>query len=167
MKDNCETIFRYIHNVIQKEDYIVADRDELLRQLREIPAERTKLYLYSRLNPDLSVHPLYQVTDSPCVEDNLRITFTRIRLCSHSLRSETGRWNRVPSDQRFCPHCNEQAIQNEEHLLHCPATLAIRTKYAVGTDILPLLAEPSKTDLICIKQCLKLLESSYEPALNE
>ena len=168
MKNNCESISRYIHDVMQKEDYIVADRDELCRQLREIPPERTKLHLYSRLNPDLSVHPLYQVTDSQsCVEDNLRITFTRIRLCSHSLRSETGRWNRVPPDQRFCPHCNEQSIQDEEHLLQGPATLPLRTKYAVETDIQSLLAEPSKTDLICMKQCLKLLESTYESTLND
>ena len=112
------------------------------------------------------LHPLYQVTDSQsCVEDNLRITFTRIRLCSHKLRSETGRWNRVPSEQRFCPHCEEQSIQDEEHLLQCPATLSIRTEYAVGADIQSLLVEPSKTDLICLKKCLKLLESTYEPTL--
>lgn len=166
MKDNCESIDRYIQDVIQKEDYIADDRDDLCRQLRDIPPERTKLHLYSRLNPDLSVHPLYQVTDSQsCVEDNLRITFSRIRLCSHRLRSETGRWNRVPSEQRFCPHCEDQSIQDEEHLLQCPATLPLRTEYTVGTDLQSLLAEPSKTDLICLKKCLKLLESTYEPNL--
>ena len=140
-------------------------RGTTIRHGRVTP-ERTKLHLYSRLNPDLSVHPLYQVTDSQsCVEDNLRITFSRIRLCSHRLRSETGRWNRVPSGQRFCPHCEDQSIQDEEHLLQCPATLPLRTEYTVGTDLQSLLAEPSKTDLICLKKCLKLLESTYEPNL--
>ena len=124
--------------------------------------------LYSKFNPDFEVHPLYKVTDSKsCVKDNLRITFTRIRLCSHSLRSETGRWNRVPADQRFCPHCHDQSIQNEEHLLQCRATLPIRSMYDVGTDIQSVLTEPSKTDLICMKQCLKLLETINEPILND
>ena len=168
IKDNCETTYSYIHDVMQRDDYIEADRVELCRQLRETPPEKTKLRLYSKFNPDLEVHPLYKVTDSrSCVEDNLRIAFTRIRLCSHSLRSETGRWNRVPADQRFCPHCQDQSIQNEEHLLECPATLRIRTLYNVGTDIQSTLTEPSKTDLICMKQCLKLLESINEPILNE
>ena len=168
IKDNCETTYQYIHDVMQRDDYIDADRVELCRQLRETPPEKTKLRLYSKFNPDLEVHPLYKGTDSKsCVEDNLRITFTRIRLCSHSLRSETGRWNRVPADQRFCPHCHDQSIQNEEHLLECPATLPIRTMYNVGSDIQSTLTEPSKTDLICMKQCLKLLESINEPVLND
>ena len=168
MKENCETTFQHIQDVMQRDDYIIADRNELCRQLRETPPDKTKLRLYSRFNPDLTVHPLYKVTDSKsCVEDNLRVTFTRIRLCSHSLRSETGRWYRVPADQRLCPHCHNQSIQNEEHLLQCPATLRIRSAYGVETDIHSLLKEPSKSDLICMKKCLKLLESINEPILND
>ena len=91
------------------------------------------------------------------------MTFTRVRLCSHRLRSETGRWNRVPADQRFCPHCNSASIQNEEHLFQCPATLPIREKYGVNSDLQSMMTEPSKTDLVCLKQCLKLLESTNEP----
>ena len=112
------------------------------------------------MNPEISVHPLYKFTaGKPVIEDNLRITFTRIRLCSHRLRSETGRWNRVPSDQRFCPHCDGSVIQNEEHILLCPATQHTRTKYGVVSEDLSVLTDPSKTELICLKQCLKILES--------
>ena len=120
------------------------------------------------MNPDLTVHPLYTSTSSDSViEDNLRMNFTRVRLCSHRLRSETGRWNRVPADQRFCPHCNGTSIQNEERLFQCPATLPIRERFGVNTDLPSLMNNPSKTDLICPKQCRKLLESINGPESDE
>ena len=168
MKNNCAAISNSIQDVIREDSYIAADRDDLCQQLRGMPPEKTKLRLYLTMNSDLSVHPLYMVTESESVvEDNLRMAFTRTRLCSHRLRSETGRWNRVPKDQRFCPHCDGETIQNEEHLLQCPATLPIREKYGVETDLLSILTDPSKTDLICLKQCLKLLESINDPDSDE
>ena len=134
-----------------------------------MPPEKTKLRLYLTMNPELDVHPLYKTTsdNDSIIEDNLRMAFTRVRLCSHRLRSETGRWNRVPSDQRFCPHCGGTSIQNEEHLFQCPATLSIHEKYGVQSDLLSAMTDPSKTDLICLKQCLKLLESINEPESDQ
>lgn len=45
--------------------------------------------------------------------------FTRLRLMSHSLRIEVGRWSRTQCDQRVCP-CDGIHMQTEEHaLLHC------------------------------------------------
>ena len=166
MKNNCASISDSIQDVIREDSYITADRDDLCEQLRRMPPEKTKLRLYLTMNSDLLVHPLYKITES-IVEDNLRMAFTRVRLCSHRLRSETGRWNRVPADQRFCPHCDNASIQNEEHLLLCPATLPIREKYGVERDLLSILTDPSKMDLICLKQCLKLLESTNDPNPDE
>ena len=118
-----------------------------------------------QMNPDLSVHNLYQKTDH--IEDNLRIAFTRVRLSSHRLRSETGRWSHVPSNQRVCPHCDGEAVQDEEHLFLCPATLPIREKYDVTLDLQSIMLEPSKNELVCLKQCLKLLESVKESQPDE
>ena len=163
MKDNNPALYAHVDELMQLDlkTYLKTEHDELCRNLSESPLERTKLRLYISMNPELSVHPLYQVNDSEhALEDNLRITFTKIRLCSHKLRSETGRWNGTPSDQRFCPHCSD-AIQNEEHILQCPSTLNIRNSFNVSTtDIHAILQNPSKTDLICIKQCLKLPQSN-------
>ena len=163
MKDNNPALYAHVDELmlLDLKTYLKTEHDKLCRNLSESPLERTKLRLYMSMNPELSVHPLYQVCDSEhALEDNLRITFTKIRLCSHKLRSETGRWNGTPSDQRFCPHCSD-AIQNEEHILQCPSTLNIRNSFNVSTtDIHAILQNPSKTDLICIKQCLKLLQSN-------
>ena len=168
MNNNCPEIYQPIEDVMQRVDYLEKDRDNLCQRLRDMPPEKTKLRLYLTMNPDLNVHPLYETTDSnSIIEDNLRMTFTRVRLCSHRLRSETGRWNRVPADQRFCPHCDSNSIQNEEHLFQCPATLPIREMYGVDSDLLSMMTDPSKADLICLKQCLKLLESINEPESDE
>ena len=169
MKNNCPEIYQPIDDTMQRDDYLKTDRDILCEQLQGMPPEKTKLRLYLTMNPELDVHPLYKTTNDTdsIVEDNLRMAFTRVRLCSHRLRSETGRWNRVPSDQRFCPHCDGTSIQNEEHLFQCPATLSIREKYGVQSDLLSAMTDPSKTDLICLKQCLKLLESIHEPESDQ
>ena len=163
MKHNNPVLYSHIDELMQLDlkTFLDTDHDEQCRKLSESPLDKTKLRLYLSMNPQLSVHPLYKVNDSEhAFEDNLRIAFTRTRLCSHKLRSETGRWNGTPSDQRFCPHCSD-TIQNEEHILQCPATLDIRNSFNVTTtDIHAILENPSKTDLLCLKQCLKLLQSN-------
>ena len=161
MSNNNRAIYTHIDNLLQPTNFLARDREELGTQLREVPLERTKLRLYLSMNPQLVVHPLYQTKDSnDVIEDNLRITFTRVRLCSHRLRSETGRWFGTPAEQRLCHHCTT-TVQDEKHILQCPSTQNILTKYGVSTtDLDVLLTNPSKTDLICLKQCLKLLQSS-------
>ena len=168
MKNYCPEIYSSIEDVMQQVEYVKSDRELLCQQILRTPPENTKLRLYLTMNPDLSVHPLYKATNPDrVIEDNLRMAFTRVRLCSHRLRSETGRWARVPADQRFCPHCDGTTIQNEKHLFQCPATLHIREMYGVQSDLQSVMADPSKTDLICLKQTLKLLESVNEPESNE
>ena len=161
MSTNNRAIYSHIDNLLETTDYLTRDRDELCRQLREVPPERTKLQLYMSMNPQLEVHPLYQTKKTDDImEDNLRITFTRVRLCSHRLRSETGRWFCIPADQRLCQHCTS-TIQDEQHILQCPSVQNIITDYNVNTTALDvLLADPSRTDLICLKKCVKFLQSN-------
>ena len=165
MKENNPAIYAEVDDRMVNCDFTKKDHENLTRTLREMPAERTKFHLYMQMNPDLSVHNLYRKKDH--IEDNLRMAFTRVRLSSHRLRCETGRWSRVPSDQRVCPHCDGEAVQDEEHLFLCPATLPIREKYDVTLDLQSFMLEPSKNDLICLKQCLKLLESVKESQPDE
>ena len=47
----------------------------------------TKFTAYCKINPDLATHPLY-TSRFEYLEDNLRISFTRLRLSSHRLRIE-------------------------------------------------------------------------------
>ena len=46
------------------------------------------------LNPDLEYDSMY--------DERKRMDFSRLRLSSHRLAVETGRWSRVPADRRLC-----------------------------------------------------------------
>ena len=73
----------------------------------------TKFMIYrSVMNVDLSVHPVYRKGCS--VPDYQRVAFSRLRLTSHSLISEKGRWSRTPSNKRVCP-CDGRSVQDEHH----------------------------------------------------
>ena len=61
----------------------------------------TKLVTYrTELNPDLSNHYIYR--KSVYIPDYKRTSFTRLRLMSHNLKVETGRWIRIVGDCRVC-----------------------------------------------------------------
>ena len=82
---------------------------------------------YKLMNPSLSVNFVY--TSQSLIPEFQRIAFTRLRLMSHRLKIETGRWTRpvTPRENRLC-EC--KAIQSEEHvLLKCPLTAHLRTPH--------------------------------------
>ena len=96
--------------------------------INEKPESATKYSAYrSKLNIDLVCHPVYK--DVAYVPDFKRQAFTRLRLMSHNLKIETGRWNRTPRDARLCI-CSRNEVQDEEHvLLFCPLSRHLRDSY--------------------------------------
>ena len=50
-----------------------------------------------------------------------RKALSKIRLSSHALRIEVGRYNHELVEERICEFCDSGPIESEEHfLLHCP-----------------------------------------------
>ena len=63
------------------------------------------------------------------LKDKFRIALTRFRLSSHHFAIETGRFQNIPRDERFCTNC-KTIIENEYHfLLACPLYRDLRQKY--------------------------------------
>ena len=91
--------------------------------------EGTKFVTYrDALNTELTVHPLY--TSNEYLPDFIRASFTRLRLMSHSLKVETGRWSRIPREERRCDRCDAGGVQDEEHvLIACSNAQDIRLRY--------------------------------------
>lgn len=115
----------------------------------------SRFLCYKRLNPELTSHPVYRSTD---VYEYHRQAFTRLNLASHHLKVETGRWSRVPRDERLCP-CGE--VQDEEHvLMACPQTRHIRQTLPQFSNIYEL------HNLIDVKQmtkyCYDVLQTRFE-----
>ena len=88
----------------------------------------TKLQTYcTELNSTLERHAVYG--KSVFLPDYLRVPFTRLRVMSHNLKIETGRWRRLRREQRVC-QCDRESVQEEKHvLLVCPLTAHIRQRY--------------------------------------
>ena len=91
--------------------------------------------------------------------DGLRIAFTRVRLSSHRLRVETGRWARIPHDQRLC-QCGLE-VQTEQHVLaNCHLVDEIRSSYSnASVDFVNFMAShKSAQQLAMIERILDFYE---------
>jgi hypothetical protein len=122
-KDGRTPCARYIDSLNQFSEE--AARDALIARVRA--STRTKYKTYVEINPTLTTHEMYGSTH---VAEHKRIAFTKLRLSSHNLAVERGRWTRVPRDQRLCQLCDSGEIQDEHHILtRCPATNDVRTRF--------------------------------------
>ena len=115
-------------------------------------SESTRRSAYKNFNPLLSLSPVYFKT--PEVPEHERIAFSRIRLSSHDLSFEKGRWSRIPPNERLCP-CGE--IQTDSHvLLHCNITQPIKDEVKIHIDSITRLFMNYETKTLC-KFCSKIL----------
>ena len=120
-------MFNYIENVLSDTDHVGTAGWLLRDKVRR--SDRTKSTTYMEINPELSVHPVYSksMSNECFIPECYRIYFSRMRLSSHRLRVELGRWARLPRAQRLCP-CG--SIQDEPHVLCvCPFTQPLRNSY--------------------------------------
>ena len=78
---------------------------------RVTSSDATRLVTYRSLKTCLNVHPVYTNNE---VNELYRISFSRLRLSSHYLRIETGRWSWIPRPNRTCTCGNN--IQTEGHV---------------------------------------------------
>lgn len=78
-------------------------------------SNKTKSMSYLSLNPNLLTHEIYHTNHF--IPEFQRKVFTRLRLSSHNLKIETGRWRipPIPIDQRLC-QCGA-APQSESHII--------------------------------------------------
>lgn len=109
---------------------------------------------YVSLNPELSVHNLY-IQQRTYIPDSLRIGFTRVRLSSHRLRVETGRWSRIPRCERLCP-CGY--LQDEGHLLTCKESKQILSSFSYTESSLGLVNLFTKLDKKHLTMLNKLVD---------
>ena len=85
------------------------------------------LHIEIKFNNGLIYHSVYKGVKY--IPDYKRQAFTRLRLMSHNLKIETGRWSRIPRDKRVCI-CSDNLVQDEEHvLLQCSITRHLRNTY--------------------------------------
>ena len=109
--------------------------------------------------------------------DSLRKYFSRLRLCSHSLEIEFGRYNGDDRNNRLCKLCNQKVVESEYHfLLCCTKYETVRKKY-LGHISWPtvhkfnlLMSTKKKTTMIklskFIKEAFEIRESALKNLIN-
>jgi hypothetical protein len=118
----------------------------LKQKVREKDSTRTKTYI--EISEDLNKNPIYD--KNTLIPEYTRIAVTRMRLSSHRLRVETGRWARIPRENRLCP-CGE-SVQTEEHvLLYCHLTEELRNLYPCVKSFTTICDLYSFSDLSLLK----------------
>ena len=117
-----------INGLLSAENHAVLGIQQLHAKI--LANQGSRYTTYAEINPSLSVHDVYS-RRRDTVPEYKRIFFTRMRLSSHRLRVETGRWARGGAqtlrENRLCT-CG--AVQDERHVLTaCPRTEHIRRTY--------------------------------------
>ena len=129
--------------------------EEIREQLRRKVGSKFTLYRET-MNPELAPHLIYSDTDG-AIPEHERICFTKLRTSSHSLAVETGRWSRIPREERMCT-CGT-SVQTEAHvLLDCTKSADLRVMYTSMnfTSLTDLFRSPVSLISKFIYQCIKL-----------
>ena len=114
----------YVNGLMTSGNFIVNGNADLKTLMRGSTGTKFQTYLF--MNSNCTVPDVYNRRDN-VIPEYMRISYSRMRLSSHRLEIETGRWARIPRERRLC-QCG--AIQDEEHvLLRCALTEPLRHKY--------------------------------------
>ena len=141
-----------IQRIISVADHIKEGLQKLNYSITNKDGTRAETYRY--MNPTLTIHPLY--TKHDFIPDSLRISFTRLRLSSHKLRIELGRWSHIQRSDRVC-ECG--ILQDEKHILLCNKNINILQKFSYeGKDLILLFADLDSRKLLMLKELIGNLE---------
>ena len=145
---------QYINTIIERDDFITSGISDLRSKVTL--CDKTKFITYCSMNPELAVHDMYTRRHN-YVPEYLRIAMTRFRLSSHRLKIETGRWSRIPREQRLC-QCGE--VQDERHVLQwCPLVADIRSRTNTSVEFPDFLINVrSENDFSVVYYILQRLE---------
>ena len=86
-----------------------------------------KLCFYHSINKNYSPSAYLDSTR----KNPVRTTLVKLRIGCHNLRVETGRYDKIPLDERICPLCSGNKIQDEILLLlACQRYSSMRDNYS-------------------------------------
>jgi len=101
-------------------------RDQYVAEWRTNIDSSTSLYMYKELKPTFERSSYLDLIEN---KKHRRI-IAKMRLSSHKLLIETGRHHNIDRNERICPLCNCNDIEDEYHfILICPQYLEERIKY--------------------------------------
>ena len=86
----------------------------------------SKLDYYEKIKTTFEYEPYLDILANSAS----RRALTQLRMCSHNLEIEFGRFNNISRENRLCKLCNMKSVESEFHfLLCCPKYNHLRSKY--------------------------------------
>ena len=126
--------------------------------IQQSDSSRRRAYLH--MNTNLEAHPTTNPRNRSSIPEQNRIAFTRIRLSSHHLRIETGRWSRIPQKNRLC-NCRTD-IQTEDHvLLRCTISSNLRQQMNINVNTLNELFDNTQLNQSLVAEYCNLIMKLY------
>ena len=118
-------------------------------------SQTTRFVTYTKLNPSLRAS---LAVGRVVVPEYARRALTQIRLGSHHLAIERGRWSRTPRENRTCD-CDGLSVQDEEHVLtSCPKSQQLKQDFNITNNIVNILNPEEQACRVHSLYCFKILE---------
>ena len=130
-----------------------------------LQSQSSRRRTYLQINPKLEVSPILRIhmTGATAISEQHIISSTRLRLGSHHLRVETGRWSRIPLELCLCQF--QMEVRTEEHvLLRCPISQTLRAQMNINSEMIQELfhnTNLSQTAEYCILLIYYNIESPH------
>ena len=106
--------------------YIGIMKNKYVSYWNQTLQQSQKLSFYCTIKDEYSPSPYLALTR----KNSSRKALVRFRISSHQLRIETGRYEKIPRDERICYFCSGNKIEDENHfLLDCKAYSQIRDTF--------------------------------------
>lgn len=131
-------------------------------------SKSSKLSFYDTCKQKFAREPYLDVTKG----FSRRYNTTKLRISSHDLELECGRYNNIPRESRICTWCQLSmginTVEDENHLLHsCDLYASLRTKLITRLNNAPKHKNEAHPQLIITSQSLKdHLNSLLSPYSN-
>ena len=126
--------------------------------IQQSDSSRRRAYLH--MNTILEAHPTTNPRNRSSIPEQNRIALTRMRLSSHHLRIETGRWSRIPQQNRLC-NCRTD-IQTEDHvLLRCTISSDLRQQMNINVNTLNELFDNRQLNQSLVAEYCNLIMKLY------
>ena len=131
------------------ETQVHSRKDNFFTDLRQSlrTSQSTRRQDYTMMNPELNISPVLDPKCDNFIPEINRISVNRLRLGSHHLRIETGRWARIPRDERLCV-CGGDIQSESRVLIDCPRSEHLRHNINIHPQCLYELFNHRSTYLI-------------------
>ena len=153
LKDEPTSYFKYYLQLLSKygskKDIYQEGHNEIKNVIRQRASRgQYKYMIYCEMNPELKISPFINSVHPVCND------MIRLRLGTHIIEIELGRWTRTKRADRLCSNCN--VLGDERHALY-ECSLIVRDDITLSNTLSEIWANKDIMKLFVQLKSVKLL----------